>query len=65
MKHAIICELIRAIVAMDDADADLLAIIGSYEDTLTDEEVLKALARYNSGLPVMTTLVSRSPSESR
>ncbi len=35
------------------ADEDLLAIIGSWRDTLDDEEILTLLRDYNAGRPII------------
>jgi hypothetical protein len=37
------------------ADDELLAIIGSYRDTLPDESILKSLRDWNAGQPVIRT----------
>lgn len=46
IKAAIISELYKALERLD-ADPELLSIIGSYGDTLTDEEVLRLLRAWN------------------
>jgi hypothetical protein len=35
------------------ADEDLLAIIGSWRDTLDDQEILTLLQDYNAGRPII------------
>ena len=37
-------------IALQNLNAPLLGIIGSWADTLTDEEVLAALKSWNSGV---------------
>lgn len=44
--NAIIAELYKAFERLD-APPDLLAIVGSYGDTLSDDEVLRLLREYN------------------
>lgn len=38
------------------APPELLAIIGSYHDTLPDEDILSMLKDYNKGLPTLHEL---------
>ena len=39
-----------AVLQRLDADVELLAIVGSWRDTLDDAEVLSMLRHYNAGL---------------
>jgi hypothetical protein len=45
------------------ADPELLSIVGSYGDTLTDETILRYLKEWNTGRPVVYS--SRAASEPR
>jgi hypothetical protein len=45
-RHAIVSELYRALERLD-APPELLSIIGSWNDTLSDEEVLRLLKEWN------------------
>jgi hypothetical protein len=36
-----------------DADPELLAIVGSWRDTLPDQDVLRMLRDYNAGRPTL------------
>ncbi len=51
MRSRIATELYEAARRLG-ADSELLRIIGSYGDTMTDEEVLEALKLWNRGHPI-------------
>lgn len=51
LKHRIILELAR-IIGESDMDSYIKAVVGSYDDTLTDREVLDMARVYH---PVSTT----------
>lgn len=46
LKHQIAKQLYRAFEDLG-ADDELMAIIGSYADTLSDQEILDLLTEYN------------------
>lgn len=46
IQHHIIKELIESVRVLG-ATSDLLSIVGSYDDTLTDLEVLRELTAWN------------------
>ncbi len=48
-----IADEIRAALERLDADAELLAIVGSWGDTLDDADVLSMLRDYNAGRPTL------------
>jgi hypothetical protein len=50
---ALIAADIRKVLRRYDADEDVLAIIGSWRDTLTDDESLTLLRDYNAGRPII------------
>jgi hypothetical protein len=52
LKAEIATELYKALERLD-ADAELLAIVGSWRDTLAGEEALILPGDYNSGLPTL------------
>ncbi len=52
---AIASEIYTAVGRLTD-DVDLLSILGSYQDTLSDEEVLGLLIEYNAGRPVINPI---------
>lgn len=49
LKHEIIREALKALKRFADDDIDLLCIIGSYGDTLPDEDILSLLREWNAG----------------
>lgn len=49
----IMSEIYRAVEILDASQHDLLAIIGSYGDTISDGEVLDLLQEWNIGRPVL------------
>lgn len=52
-KHKIILEAFKALKRFADDDVDLLSIIGSYNDTLSDEEIATLLHEWNAGRPII------------
>jgi hypothetical protein len=42
------------------ADSDLLSIVGSWRDTLSEEEILAELKRYNNGEPAFKKIIAES-----
>ena len=50
-REAIIAELYKAVEKLG-AGRELLAVIGSWGDTLSDEDVLEALQHLNAGRPL-------------
>jgi hypothetical protein len=50
---ALIADEICTALERLDADAELLAIVGSWRDTLPDADVLRMLREYNAGRPTL------------
>lgn len=53
LKHEIIREAFKALSRFADGDIDLLCIIGSYNDTLDDSDILSLLRDWNAGRAVL------------
>ena len=56
IKAQIATQIYRACQKLG-AGPELLSIIGSYGDTLSDEDVLMLLERHNSGKPIFDEVV--------
>jgi hypothetical protein len=54
-RQKIAAELYAALERLG-ADVELLAIVGSWRDTLDDAEVLELLQHYNAGRPTLNPL---------
>jgi hypothetical protein len=52
VKAQIAGEIYTALERLD-ADEELLAIVGSWRDTLPDPDVLRMLREYNAGRPTL------------
>jgi hypothetical protein len=52
LRGEIAAELYKALEHLD-ANSDLLALVGSYGETLDDETVLALLKEYNAGRPII------------
>lgn len=52
MQNEIEKEIFRALNNDKPIDVELLSILGSWGDTLPDEDILDLLKDYNAGLPI-------------
>ena len=57
LRTAIAAQIVKALQRLD-ADVDLLSVVGSYGDTLDDDEVLDLLKDYNETCTAMERVIA-------